>query len=638
MKLGCRIIFVFCVLACASRSAGADEVGFIDAYVAAQQKVTGFQPADVSTDSVFIRRVFLDVIGTLPTADEVRTFLADQRPDKRAKLIDRLLERPEFAEYLALKWGDLLRVKSEFPSNLWPNAVHAYHAWIRDAFRRNMPYDQFARALLTTSGSNFRDPPVNFYRPFQERTPRKILETAALVFMGVRLENAGWSAEERLGMDAFFAKAIVNRIWFWLLGRGIIHEVDDIRPDSRPWSPTLLAYLEAELITSGYDLKHIYRLILNSATYQRSSVATPANAGDEAGFSHYRIGRLDAEVLIDAICRITGAQEQYSSAIPEPFTFIPPTQRTLGLADGSIKSSFLEMFGRPGRDRSLASDRNTKYSLLRGMTHGINGHETASYVVLTGTRTADGSVSPAVGSVISYMKGYRAGYQGLIPPYVALTKPQGRFSEAGFLGSTFQPFATGGDPAKTPFTVEGVVAPGISDDRQHSRRSLLDRLDTFAQSMEGHSLVEQMRKHREDAYDLILGEAKNTFDLSKEPEALRTAYGKSTFGQSCLQARKLVEAGVPFITINAQGWDTHKKHFEMMGKMLTELDHGLSTLLQDLSDRGLLDSTIVWCGGEFGRTPKIDWEAPWNGGLGHYGKAFTHLVAGGGFKGGHVVG
>ncbi len=279
-----------------------------------------------------------------------------------------------------------------------------------------------------------------------------------------------------------------------------------------------------------------------------------------------------------------------------------------------------------------------KYSLLRGMTHGINGHETASYVVMTGTRTADGSVSPAVGSVISYMKGYRAGYQGLIPPYVALTKPQGRFSEAGFLGSKYQPFATGGDPAKTPFTVEGVVAPGISDERQHDRRALLERLDTLSRTMEGNPLVAQMRKNREAAYSLILGEAKDTFDLAREPEELRTAYGKSTFGQSCLQARKLVEAGVPFITINAQGWDTHKKHFEVMGKMLTELDNGLSMLLQDLSDRGLLDSTIVWCGGEFGRTPKIDWEAPWNGGRGHYGKAFTHLVAGGGFKGGHVVG
>lgn len=291
-----------------------------------------------------------------------------------------------------------------------------------------------------------------------------------------------------------------------------------------------------------------------------------------------------------------------------------------------------------GQALPLLAAQADKYSLLRGMTHGINGHETASYVVLTGTRPADGTVSPAMGAVVSYQKGYNAGYEGLIPPYVALTKPQGRFSEAGFLGSRYQPFATGGDPAKTPFAVEGVVAEGISDSRQHSRRTLLQELDTLARAMDGHPLIDRMTKNQQAAYSLILGEAKNTFDLSTEPEDLRNAYGRNTLGQSCLQARKLVEAGVPFVTVNAQGWDTHKKHFEMMTRMLPELDRGVSTLLQDLSDRGLLDSTIVWCGGEFGRTPKVDWDAPWSGGRSHYGKAFSHLVAGGGFRGGQVVG
>ncbi|MCC7299862.1 MAG: DUF1501 domain-containing protein [Verrucomicrobia bacterium] len=279
-----------------------------------------------------------------------------------------------------------------------------------------------------------------------------------------------------------------------------------------------------------------------------------------------------------------------------------------------------------------------KYSLLRGMTHGNGSHETAAYMVMTGTKPMDGIVNPSMGAVVSYKKGYSAGYDGLIPPYVALTRPQGRFSEAGFLGSRYQPFATGGDPAKIPFAVEGVVAEGISDARQQSRRELLQNLDTLARAMEGNPLVERMTKNQQAAYSLILGEAKNTFDLSKEPDELRTAYGKTTFGQSCLQARKLVEAGVPFITINAPGWDTHKKHFELMGRMLPELDRGVATLLQDLSNRGLLDSTIVWCGGEFGRTPKVDWEAPWNGGRSHYGKAFSHLIAGGGFSGGHVIG
>jgi len=279
-----------------------------------------------------------------------------------------------------------------------------------------------------------------------------------------------------------------------------------------------------------------------------------------------------------------------------------------------------------------------KYSLLRGMTHGDNGHETASYKVMTGTKPVDGIVNPSVGAVVSYKNGYSAGYTGLIPPYVALTRPQGRFSEAGFLGSKYQPFSTGGDPAQTPFAVEGVIAEGISDARQQSRRELLGNLDTFAKAMDGSPVIDRMSKNQQAAYSLILGEAKNTFDLSKEPDELRTAYGKNTFGQSCLEARKLVEAGVPFVTINYGGWDTHKKHFEIMAQKLPQLDNGLSTLIRDLSDRGLLDTTVVWCGGEFGRTPKVDWSAPWSGGRSHYGKAFSHLVAGGGFKGGHVVG
>jgi hypothetical protein len=171
--------------------------------------------------------------------------------------------------------------------------------------------------------------------------------------------------------NPWFAKAIVNRVWFWMMGRGIIHEADDVRPDNKPWSPELLAYLEKELVDNKYDLKHIYRLIFNSSTYQLSSLPTPENAGDEAGFSHYRARRLDAEVLIDAICQIAGTGEEYSSAIPEPFTFIPSSERTIMLADGSIKSSFLEMFGRPGRDTSLESDRNNNPSVFQTL-HMLN--------------------------------------------------------------------------------------------------------------------------------------------------------------------------------------------------------------------------------------------------------------------------
>jgi hypothetical protein len=398
----------------------------LDALVRAKLKADGLRPSPPCTDEVFIRRAYLDAIGMLPTPTAVRNFTADKWPAKRRRLIDDLLSRKEFAEYWGLKWGDLLRVKSEFPCNLWPNAVQAYDRWIRESLRKNKPYDRFARELLTSSGSNFRVPPVNFYRAFQERSARQIANNVALVFMGLRLEDSGLTEEQILGFTAFFAKvaykasdewkeeivyfnpdgvltnpatgaavqpmppggeplalarnqdprgafadwltapgnpwfarAIVNRIWFWLLGRGLIHEPDDLKPGNAPWSPELLAYLERELVQHGYDLRHIYRLILTSATYQCDSRPTQWNAGDATGFSRYRIRRLDAEPLLDAINQITGGTEKYVSPIPEPFTVLPPDQHAVELADGSMESPFLELFGRPPRNTSFESERST---------------------------------------------------------------------------------------------------------------------------------------------------------------------------------------------------------------------------------------------------------------------------------------
>jgi hypothetical protein len=279
-----------------------------------------------------------------------------------------------------------------------------------------------------------------------------------------------------------------------------------------------------------------------------------------------------------------------------------------------------------------------KYSLIRSMTHGNNGHETAAYMVQTGHNSGGRDVFPSAGAVVSLFKGYDAGYEGLIPPYIVLTEPQGRFSEAGFLGGKYKPFATGGDPGKPQFEVEGIAAPGITEVRQRNRRSLLHDLNTLGKAMPGDATLKTLYESEDQAYELILGDAGKLFNLSQEKDDLRDAYGRNTFGQSCLMARRLVEKGVPYITINYKGWDTHKQHFQIMNRKLPELDKGLATLLQDLSDRGLLDSTIVWVSGEFGRTPKVQWEAPWNGGRGHFGKVFSSLVAGGGFKGGHVVG
>ena len=278
-----------------------------------------------------------------------------------------------------------------------------------------------------------------------------------------------------------------------------------------------------------------------------------------------------------------------------------------------------------------------KYSIIRSMTHGVNSHETASYRVQTGHEPGR-LVYPSVGAVVSQFRGYKHGYKGIVPPYIVLTQPQGRFSEAGFLGPLYKPFSTGGDPSKDLFAVEGIVAKGISDKRQQNRRELLGTLDTLGKSMKTNPHFEQFNQCQDDAYYMMLGDAKNLFDLSTENDAMRERYGRNTFGQSCLMARRLVEHGVPYVTINYKGWDTHKQHFEIMNRKLPEMDRGMATLLQDLSDRGLLDSTIVWWGGEFGRGPKVQWGSPWNGGRSHYGKCFNSVIAGGGFKGGQVVG
>ena len=278
-----------------------------------------------------------------------------------------------------------------------------------------------------------------------------------------------------------------------------------------------------------------------------------------------------------------------------------------------------------------------KYSIIRSMTHGVNAHETASYMVQTG-REPGRLVYPCAGAVVSSFKGYDHGYEGLVPPYIVLTEPQGRFSEAGFLGQRYKPFATGGDPNQKVFAVEGIVAAGISDQRQKIRRELLHRLDSLGKAMPDNPQFRRLDRCEEKAYDLMFGETRKLFDLSSEADELRQRYGRNKFGQCCLMARRLVEHGVPYVTINYKGWDTHKRHFETMRRKLPELDAGMAMLLQDLADHGLLESTIVWWSGEFGRTPKVQWAPPWNGGRGHYGKCFCTVLAGGGFKGGQVVG
>jgi len=456
MKRGVCVLATLCTVlsslaakepaAVLEQSSAPEPAGRIDQLVFSRLEKMKIQPA-LCSDEVFVRRVYLDVIGKLPSAEEAMRFLdKPESPTKRSELIDELLSRNEFADYWAMKWGDVLRIKAEFPINLWPNAAQAYHHWVRTSIANNKPYDRFVREMLTASGSNFRAGPVNFYRAMQNKTPKGIAITTALTFMGTRAESwpekqldnmtvffsqvgykptSEWKEEsvfwdplstaadkansapgkERITTantgavaqvsatlrgsvetsfpdgkkivlspdrdpreifadwlitpeNPWFSRCIVNRVWAWLLGRGIIHEPDDIRKDNPPSNPELLAWLEKDFSAHQYDLKYLYRLILNSKTYQLSPVSNSGDPAAAAQFASYPLRRLEAEVLIDAINSITGSSDLYTSAIPEPFTYIPKDQSAVSIADGSITSPFLALFGRSARATGMSDERD----------------------------------------------------------------------------------------------------------------------------------------------------------------------------------------------------------------------------------------------------------------------------------------
>jgi hypothetical protein len=403
----------------------ATPVGMIDRLIGDELTQRGIEPAKPCADDVFLRRVYLDVTGTLPSPQAYWAYRKEKPAKWREALIDQLLATEAYADYWTLKWSDLLRIKAEFPINLWPNGVQAYNRWVKESVRAEMPYDEFSRHLLTSSGSNFRIPAVNFYRAIEGTAPETIAAGVSLTLMGVRFES--WTEEQQkdfahifsrvaykktdewkeeivhldpsiyepmvitfpdgssmtipAGADPreafadwliqpdnpWFSRNIVNRAWSWLMGRGLIHEPDDIRPDNPCVNPALLAYLEGEFIESGYDIKHIFRLILNSRTYQQSSIPATHHPEAESLFAHYMVRRLDAEVLIDALGILGGSGEIYQSPVPEPFTFVPEYHKTVELSDGSITSQFLEKFGRPGRDTGLESERNNDFSVDQSM-------------------------------------------------------------------------------------------------------------------------------------------------------------------------------------------------------------------------------------------------------------------------------
>lgn len=404
----------------------------IDRAVLAELARKGIPPARLASDAVFLRRVYLDVAGRVPSLEEARAFLNDQDPEKRSRLIDALLESPAYADLWTMRWADLLRVKAEFPINLWPHGTAVYFRWIHDCVRENVPYDSFARQLLMGQGSCFREPAANFYRAVERREPVELASAAVLTFLGERLEL--WPEKERENAAKFFSRVafkgsaqwkeeivfmdprpledplfifpdgtqknagpgqdprklfadwlirpenrgfrrqIVNRLWFWLMGVGIIDPPDDLREmyaDRQPVPypgglnpavvPILLEVLEQKLVSSGWDLKEVLRFILNSRTYQQSSFpheSVPEGADPEKELAVYPIRRLEAEVLLDLFRDLFGVRISYVSEVPEPFSHIPNRIRTVELYDSGLTDPFLEMFGRATRDSGLTTDRN----------------------------------------------------------------------------------------------------------------------------------------------------------------------------------------------------------------------------------------------------------------------------------------
>ncbi len=339
---------------------------FRDGFAAPGGDMKVFAPnGGQAADFLICRRLYLDICGRIPTPEEVGEYTASRDVKKREKLVERLLETDDYADYWAMRYCDVLRVKSEFPINLWPNAVYVYHRRIRDAIRNDEPWNDFARALLFARGSNFRVPEVNFLRATAEKTPEGISEavTSALLldptdkyaryFSRVGFKSTReWKevvvylkpGPEDATPNAFmsllegplaekFVQTPVQRVHWWVYGTLAKGGALD------RWVSVFR--------NGGYRLKPLLRHVFNQPDYRRG----PGKGGFPAR-------RLDAEVLDDAICSLTGAVRNFNSIAPEPYSFLPPTRKAVLIEDGSISSAFLLLFGRPARDSGLLEERN----------------------------------------------------------------------------------------------------------------------------------------------------------------------------------------------------------------------------------------------------------------------------------------
>ncbi len=432
------------------------EYNFIDTLVHRRLRQLEIVPSEEADDATFLRRVCLDLTGTLPTADEARQFLLDRSPDKRARLVDALLQRPEFADLWALLWADLLRVETQ---SLGHKNAYAYYRWLRDSFAQNKPLDQFARELIAAEGPLDEVPAGHFYGVVKR--PGDVSSTLSQVFLGVRIACAEchhhpfdrWSQHDYFGMQAYFAQLrtkdfsgrralysqgvpnvkhprtgevvpphplgvavppeaadatqpsaaregdlrreladwlvspenpwfarnMANRVWARMLGRGLVEPVDDFRQTNPPSNPELLDALARHLVESGYDLRALIRTIAASRTYQLSSHPNTTNADDQQNYSRALFKRMNAEVLLDAVCQVTG--------VPEKFAGVPAGSRAVQLWDNRVSHYFLKVFGRPIRETACECERNVEPSIAQ-VLHLMNAPEIQAKIGHAGGRVA----------------------------------------------------------------------------------------------------------------------------------------------------------------------------------------------------------------------------------------------------------
>lgn len=411
---------------------------YVDKHVFAKQRALQLNPAPICSDAEFLRRASLDLTGGLPAPEEARAFLDSTDPDRRARLIDRLIQTDGYANFWALKWADVLRGS---PATISERGVHSFHRYLVRSVAEDRPFDAFARELLTAQGNTLHKPAANFYRV--ARTPEEAAEGFAQLFLGVRVQCArchnhpfealtqgdyyglaAYFAQVRskgtrfmlddevvyiapegqvqnprthapqapsaFGTDPgplapdddrrarladwltrpdnpYFARSVVNRVWYHVLGRGIVDPVDDFRATNPPSNPELLDALSADFVRSGYRLRPVLRTILNSRTYQLAGTegTTPSAFAAPADryFTRAAVRMLGAEQVLDGVSQATG--------VPESFKGYPPGTKAVELAEGGINHPFLVAFSKPARDASCECAREDDPTLPE-MLHLLN--------------------------------------------------------------------------------------------------------------------------------------------------------------------------------------------------------------------------------------------------------------------------